>query len=122
MNNSVFTQSEFWLLVLFSTVLPFAIYRWLWARRSVSPAALMSFAVCLVVLAGLDVYLLQWLRRAALGTAWLVDDAIFASELSTALYLLPALFGGIGINIASHVLIRHFEPAEKRFERAHRGE
>ena len=32
------------------------------------------------------------------------------------LYLLPALFAGIGINLVSHVLIHHLVSAERRFD------
>jgi hypothetical protein len=52
-------------------------------------------------------------------SASFIDDALFASELSLALYLLPALFGGIGINLVSHVLVNHLVQAEKRFKSEH---
>ena len=44
---------------------------------------------------------------------------MFLSEVSLALYLLPAMFGGIGINVISHVLIDHLLDAEKRFRDSH---
>lgn len=47
------------------------------------------------------------------------DDKLFASELSIALYLLPAVLAGIGINVVSHILIHHLLDAEKRFDREH---
>ena len=34
-----------------------------------------------------------------------------------ALYLLPALFAGIGINILSNVIVRNLEGAEREYER-----
>jgi hypothetical protein len=46
------------------------------------------------------------------------DDKIFASEISVALYLLPAIFAGTGINVVSHILINHLIEAETRFERS----
>jgi hypothetical protein len=52
-------------------------------------------------------------------TPSLADDKIFVSEVSIALYLLPAMFGGIGINLLSHVLISHLYSAEKRFKKEH---
>lgn len=49
----------------------------------------------------------------------MLDDAVFTSELATALYLLPALFAGIGVNMLSHILISHLAQAEKRFNGRH---
>ena len=39
-----------------------------------------------------------------------------------ALYLFPATFGGIGVNVISHVLVQHLVEAEKRFAREHRDD
>ena len=46
-------------------------------------------------------------------------DAVFVSEVRLALFLLPALFAGVGINLISHVLIRHLQKAEAQFETEH---
>ena len=119
MSHSVFTQLEFWLLMLCSLLLPVAIYWGLLVRRVVSRNTVLVLGVVLVSMAGLDVVLLQHLAAHAGTTASHVDDAVFLSELSLALYLLPLTFGGIGVNLISHVLIRHLEGAEARFERAH---
>ncbi|MFT3815006.1 MAG: hypothetical protein QM740_16785 [Acidovorax sp.] len=113
---TVFTQVRFWALVVFSVVLPCAVYVALLYRRSISRAAVLFFGLVLVFIAGVDVYLLQGLATAAKETPSLADNVVFVSELSTALYLLPALIGGIGVNIVSHVLIRHLFDAEKKFE------
>ena len=51
----------------------------------------------------------------ATKSASLLDSSIFASELSVALYIVPIFFGGIGVNVVSHVLIRHLDDAERRF-------
>lgn len=118
-DDSVFTQLAFWMLVVFSLVLPLAIYGGLLLRRAVSRAAVLAFGLALVVIAGVDVYLLQVLAHAARLSPSLVDDTVFGSEISTALYLLPALFGGVGVNIVSHVLVRHLVGAERTFEREH---
>ena len=40
------------------------------------------------------------------------DDA----KPRTALYLLPAMIGGIGVYMTSHVLIQHLFDAERRFD------
>ena len=120
MHSSVFTQWAFWLLVAFSLVLPIGIYGALWRKRAISPNTVLVFGCALVVVAGVDVYLLQILATAARRTPSLADDTVFTSELYTALYLLPAMFGGIGVNIMSHVLIRHLFEAENKFKREHR--
>ena len=120
MHSSVFTQWAFWLLVAFSLVLPIGIYGALWRKRAISPNTVLFFGCALVVVAGVDVYLLQILATAARRTPSLADDTVFTSELYTALYLLPAMFGGIGVNTMSHVLIRHLFEAENKFKREHR--
>ena len=100
---SVFMAVRFWLLVVFSVVLP----------------AVLGFGIALVLISGVDVYLLQSLAALAKATLSVVDDGVFLSELSIALYALPLMLGGIGVNLISHVLLRHLEHAEKRFERRH---
>lgn len=124
MPSSVFAELRFWLLVLFSLLAAGGIYAAM-LRRTVSRLAVLSFGLVLVMMAGADVYLLQSLSTLARQTPSLTDDGIFLSELSVALYLLPALFAGLGINVVSHVVIQHLTLAERRFERdhpAHRGE
>ncbi len=120
MSTTVFFELRFWLLVVFSIVLPLAIYVVLMAKRAISRKTVLLFGCVLIVLAGVDVYLLQSLASSAKTTASVVDDALFLSEVSLALYLLPALIGGVGVNMISHVLINHLTEAEKRFDREHR--
>jgi len=123
MSLSVFVELRFWVLVAFSLVLPAGIYGLLLATRSISRVAVLGFGVALVLIAGLiagvDVYLLQSLASLAKTTPSLADDAVFISELSIALYVLPVVFGGIGVNLISHVLLRHLSEAETRFDREH---
>ena len=119
MTTSIFVETRFWLLVVTSVVLPFCIYGILLAKRAVSPKMVLLLGFSLVVIAGVDVYLLRNLSTLAKMTLSLVDDAVFLSELSIGLYLLPAMFAGIGINLVSHVLIRHLVEAEKQFEKEH---
>jgi uncharacterized membrane protein len=117
--DTVFAHTAFWVLVALSTMLPFVLYAVLLRRRSVSPWTVLVFGLILVLIAGIDVYLLRVLGHAARLTASRADDAVFISEISAALYLLPALFGGIGVNLISHVLVRHLIGAERDFERRH---
>ena len=120
---SVFVELRFWLLVVFSVVLPAALYAALMAIRAISRAAVavpaLALALALVLVAGVDVHLLQSLAALAKATLSVVDDGVLLSELSIALYALPLMLGGIGVNLISHVLLRHLEHAEKRFERRH---
>ncbi len=119
MRSSVFIELHFWLLLVFSVVVPAAIYFGLLVRRAVSSTTVLAFGLLLTVLSGVDVYLLQTLSRMAVQTPSVVDDAMFLSELSVALYVLPVLFGGIGVNLVSHVLVRHLTRAEHRFDAEH---
>ncbi|MGH9645500.1 MAG: hypothetical protein ACRD4E_01675 [Bryobacteraceae bacterium] len=107
MNDSVFIHFEFWLLLLFSIALPFAIYSTLMSVRRISRFNILLFAFALIVLSGLDVFLLNHLANAAHRTDSLLDDKIFASEFSLALYLLPLLTAGLGINLLSDLLLAH---------------
>lgn len=122
MSETVFAELTFWLLVALSLVVPFGIYGVLLARRAISRPIVLVFGFALVAIAGADVYLLQRLAALVRLTPSLADDAVFLSGLSAALYLLPALFGGIGINIVSHVLVRHLDDAESRFRAERPGE
>jgi hypothetical protein len=63
---------------------------------------------------------MQHLAGMAKNTPSLLDDRIFASEISVALYLLPVLFAGIGVNMISHVLTSHLVDAERQFDREKR--
>lgn len=52
----------------------------------------------------------------ATKTPSLIDDRVFTSELLVALYLLPIIFVGVGVNILSHILISHLSDVEKKFD------
>ena len=119
MIESVFVELRFWLLVAFSVVVPAGIYGALLVTRSISRFAVLWFGVAMVLIAGVDVYLLQTLATLAHTTTSLTDDIVFTSELTVALYVLPLVFGGMGVNLISHVLLRHLSEAEGRFDREH---
>ena len=46
-----------------------------------------------------------------------LPQALVRDKRVDSLYLLPAVFAGIGVNLVSHVVIRHLNLAESRFER-----
>ncbi len=116
MHSSVFVELDFHLLVVCSLVAPGAIYAFLYLRRAISKATVLLLGLTLIALAGVDLILLGRLSHLAATSTSLTDDRWFASELSVALYLLPALFAGVGVNLVSHVLIAHLAKAEARFD------
>ncbi len=119
MSNSVFAQLDFWAMVVVSFVLPIAIYAALLATRSVSRATVLVLGFVMVAIAGVDVYFLRHIAAVARATPSLADDLLFVSEVSFALYLFPLMFGGIGVNLISHILVSHLVGAEKRFSQEH---
>jgi hypothetical protein len=120
MVNHVFLETEFFALIAFSLILPAGIYVFLLRLTSISRLAVIGLAIVLVALAGIDVYLLQTLGDMAKATPNTIDDRLFTSGLSIALYLLPAVFAGLGVNLLSHVLIDHLHRAESRHDRDER--
>lgn len=119
MGDTVFVEVKFWLLAVFSVLAPILIYGLLLKSRSISRTAVLLFGMVLVALAGIDVYLLRSLEVLAKLSRSLADDAIFASEVSVALYVFPILLGGVGVNVISHVLITHLLKAERQFDQDH---
>ena len=113
MTQTVFVELEFWLLIVFSIVVPPLIIWGLLAVRRISRGHVLMVGLLLVVMAGFDVYLLQTLKRKSAQTPSTADDVVFNSEITVGLYLLPALLAGIGVNITSHVLLQHLSDAEQ---------
>ena len=122
MNNTVFVELKFWLLLFFSILLPFSIYAILLTKRAVSRNTILFCGFIMVAISAIDFYLLRQLSTLSKFTSSLQDDMFFTSELSVALYILPILFAGIGVNMVSHVLIRHLDDAENRFEKENMSE
>ena len=119
MDDSVFIKAEFFAYVFFSFVLPISLYAYLMWKRAISRKTVFLFGVVLICIAGVSVALLQRLAESARLSPNLLDDRTFISELAMALYLLPALFAGIGINMISHLLTSHLAIAENRYDREH---
>ena len=122
MTTSVFIEVHFWLLLVFSFVVPVSSYFVLMLRRAVSPSAVLGMGLLLTAIAGVDVYLLQSLTDLAKLTPSLMDDAVFNSSVTMGLYVLPLLFGGLGVNLVTHVLLHHLTLAERRFEKTRRND
>lgn len=119
MSNSIFFEVEFLLLVLFTLIFPASIYGYMMWKKMISRLSVLMFGILLIVISGISIFLLQRLNTLAKSSLSNIADQIFSSEVSLALYLLPALFAGIGVNIISHLLISHLEQAEKKFDREH---
>jgi hypothetical protein len=117
MNESIFIHVEFFLLIIFSLVLPIGIYSYMLLKKAISRKTVLLFGVSLIFISGVTVVLLQRLATLSRLSPSLIDDHFFTSEISAALYLLPALFAGIGVNIISHILISHLNSAERRYEK-----
>lgn len=122
MEQSVFVELKFWLLVLFSIVVPVGIVWMCLTVQAVSRRSILAVGLALVAIAGFDVYLLQALARMSRLTPSLADDAVFDSEITVGLYVLPALLAGVGVNVTSHVLLQHLTDAQRRFARRPRRE
>jgi hypothetical protein len=118
-SQSVFLELDFYVLIAVSLLLPAAIYAYMMWKRALSRLAVFCFGLSLIVLAGVNVVVLRHLSELTRKTPSLFDDRVFASEVSLALYLVPALFAGVGINIISHLLVRHLTDAERRYDREH---
>ena len=117
MNDSIFAEKEFVLLILMSIILPVALYAFMMHKRALSRATVLLFGIILVFISGANVVLLQRLASMAKISISTFDNRVFSSEISLALYLLPALFAGIGINIISHIIVTHLGDAEREFAR-----
>lgn len=120
MINSAFAEIEFSLLIVFSIILPVSIYSYMMWKKAISRKTVLFFGISLIAIAGVSIYLLQRLNVIAKTSISMLDDRIFASEISIALYLLPLLFAGIGVNLISEILIRHLNDAERQYDQDHR--
>ena len=117
MEDSVFLDLQFFLLVIVSLIGPISTYVFMLRQHLISRRVVLLFGASLIIMAGINIYLLGWLADAAKETPSKMDDKVFASTVSIALFLFPAVFAGIGTHIVSHVMIRHLDEAETRFER-----
>lgn len=122
MKETAYLELEFVLLVLFSFVVPAAVYGYLYRMRSIARVTVLLLSLCLILVAGLDLALVSILRDIAVGSSSSLDDRLFVGELRIALYLLPATFAGTGVNMISHLLIEHLTRAEKRHDHGERGD
>lgn len=107
MESVVWLRLEFWLLVLSSLALPACIVAHLLRVTAIARWLLLAYACALILLSGLDIVFLKAVMALARHSHSLIDDAVFLSEYSLALYMLPLLAAGLGINLLSHVITQH---------------
>jgi hypothetical protein len=119
MKTTAILELDFLLLLASSLVAPIAIYVFLFRKRAISRWTVLVFASLLIGLSGMDVFLLKVLGQIGKASLGSLEGKLFSSELSMALYVLPAVFAGVGINLISHVLIDHLVRAEQRFDHEH---
>jgi hypothetical protein len=122
MLDHIFLEVEFFALIALSLIVPVAIYWFLLRRESISRLSVIGLSLTLIAISGVDVYLLQTLSDMSKATPSVLDDQLFTSGLSIALYILPAVFAGLGVNLLSHVLIDHLHRAESRHDREARAQ
>jgi hypothetical protein len=118
MGGNVFIQIDFLALIIFSFLLPVGIYAYMMWKKAISRIIVLLLGIILIVISGVDVFLLQHLTRTA-ETSAASSKMFFSHEFSVALYLLPLLFAGIGVNMISHILMTHLTDAEKKFDSEH---
>ena len=74
--DTAFLKGEFFALIATSLLIPAALFRYLVTREQISQAAVLLYAVLLLLLGGADVMLLRRLAEIARHTPTLVDDAV----------------------------------------------
>lgn len=107
MNNPLYLEYEFWGVLACSVIFPTIIFVWISWKRSLSRFTLIAIGISLVFIAGADAIFLRLLSAKAKVTPGIIDDHIFVSEISIALYIIPLILAGVGVNLASHVLCNH---------------
>ncbi len=110
-------QVDFLALIIFPFLLPVGIYAYMMWKKAISRITVLLLGIILIVISGVDLFLLQHLTQKAETSP--TASMFFAHEFSIALYLLPLLFAGIGVNMISHILVAHLADAEKQFDREH---
>jgi EamA domain-containing membrane protein RarD len=120
MTETGLVELRFWALIALSLAVPVGLYALLRKRRAISTRTTLLLGVTLVTVAAVDTGLLHSLASGAAQTVTKLDD-VFASEMAIGLYLVPALFGGVGIDLISTVLRNHLQVAEHRHRSGHKG-
>jgi hypothetical protein len=110
LRRTAFVEGEFLVLIVSSVFIAAIIYRALWSRRVISRSRALIFGLTFIILAGVDMFLLRVLTNLARLSPSIFNNVVFDSGLTAALYLLPTLFAGTGINVVSHLVIHPLTP------------
>ena len=94
MQDTVFVELKFWLLVLFSLVAPVLMVWLCLTVKALSRNTVLFLGLVLVAIAGFDFYLLKSLAQMALLTPSLADDVLFDSEVTVGLVRAAGAAGG----------------------------
>jgi hypothetical protein len=117
--NPVIIEIIFFGLLAFSVLMPIGIYAYMMWKQSISRPIVVTLGLALLVISAIDLFLLRHLAGMSERSLSAIHGSFFASEFSVALYVLPLLSAGLGVNVISHVLIRHLMEAETKFDREH---
>ena len=79
--------------------------------------SVLIFSSILIALSAIDVILLQSLKAISESSPSLLDNKIFSSGVAIALYIFPATFAGIAVNLVSHLLNKHLDEAEQKYDK-----
>ena len=90
---ALFLETEFLLLIVLSVVAPVGIYIFLYRKLKISRWTVVLFSLLLIILAAVDVVLLQSLAGNLHTSQGVFHDGLISTQLSVALYLLPAEIG-----------------------------
>lgn len=107
LTDTILVKAEFWALVATSLALPVAIIWHLVRAVRILRRVLIGYSILLMVVSGLDVILIKAIAVLARETSGLGDDKVFLSEYSLALYLLPLITVGVGVNLLTYTITRH---------------
>ena len=105
--DSILIKAEFWGLVAVSIALPVAVIWHLVRVVRISRALLIGYSITLMGVSGLDAVLIKAIAVLARQTSSLADDKVFLGEYSLALYLLPLISAGVGMNLLTYTITRH---------------
>jgi glycopeptide antibiotics resistance protein len=75
MSERVFMQGDFFAPIVFSILLPFGIYIYMMWKKAISRAVVLLLGIILIVVSGIDVFLLQRLGAMARNSPSLYDVA-----------------------------------------------
>ena len=116
MNDIVFLKAQFWVLVISSILIPTWLCWIMLSRKKISRNTVIAFGVALLLLAAVDLILMPILYNQARQSKSTADDTVFASSYSVALYLLPLISAGLGVNLISHMLRSRLKFADVEHE------